>query len=373
MRFVVLLSLALALNATGIFGCKDQCCDLNCWEQCFADGSSGSYAAFYQQIYQIVQTVRNLHSPCSKPHGTCFLLDSSAPVSVTYPPGNQLLDFERNLASIIALTQPVSNECNPFFVNKFYRNGAGYGWHWQCQDKCNAARTLATLASTSQNGNQPSAIGSGCYLCDHAFNNNGLSCSADTKNELLIAFANSGIYTTPFTAAKCNKYKRVIIGTTPASIWTQLASWASPGLAYQLQYSNANLQATKSLLKCLNYRCCPNTSPNQFPLPARAAGDQQRFTYNTKNDEKTKDFTGTIDQFENILNELDSDDNEVKCRTSRDCPRNMRCLKGRCVGSFTQIGGPIKEIGSPIKGRDAEESLEDKMNEILDSGVEEEK
>ena len=53
MRFAVLLCLALALYTTETFGCKDQCCDLNCWEQCFADGSSGSYAAFYQQLYQV--------------------------------------------------------------------------------------------------------------------------------------------------------------------------------------------------------------------------------------------------------------------------------------------------------------------------------
>ena len=31
------------------------------------------------------------------------------------------------------------------------------------------------------------------------------------------------------------------------------------------------------------------------------------------------------------------------------------------------------EVSGPIKGRDAEEILEDEMNEILDSGIEEEK
>ena len=149
--------------------------------------------------------------------------------------GNQLMDFERNLASIIALTQPVSNDCNPFFVNKFHRSYAWYAWSWQCQDKCNAARVLATssMRLTNQNGNQPSWINGGCHLCDHAFNNGGLSCSANTEKELLIGFANNAINSAP-GSAKCNKYHRVIIGTTPATTWGPLAAWASPGLAYQV-------------------------------------------------------------------------------------------------------------------------------------------
>ena len=183
-----------------------------------------------------MQAVRNLYSPCSKPHGTCYLLDSSMPVSVTYPPGNQLLDFERNLASIIALTQPVSNDCNPFFVNKFHRTFAYYIHSWQCQDKCNAAQTLATTSMrfTSQNGNQPSWIGGGCILCNHAFNYPH-ACSKETEKELLIAFANNNLKVNPGLNT-CKKYNRVIIGTTPATTWPPLAAWASPGLAYQVWY-----------------------------------------------------------------------------------------------------------------------------------------
>ena len=151
------------------------------------------------------------------------------------PFGNQLMDFERNLASIIALTQPVSNDCNPFFVNKYHRSLAWYAWSWQCKDKCQAAQTLATssMRSTAQNGIQPSWIGGGCILCDHAFNNGGLSCSAKTNKELLIGFANSAIYSTPGWS-RCNNYHRMIIGTTPATTWGPLAAWASPGLAYQV-------------------------------------------------------------------------------------------------------------------------------------------
>jgi len=342
MLFTIGLTFALALNPAGVFGCKDQCCDLNCWEQCFVDGSP-IHSDFYQQVYQIVQTVRSLYTPCSKPHGTCYLLDSSMPLTSF---GNQLMDFERNLASIIALTQPVSNDCNPFFVNKFHRSFAWYAWSWQCKDKCQAAQTLATssMRTTAQNGNQPSWIGGGCILCDHAFNNGGLSCSSKTEKELLIGFANSAITSRPI----CNSYHRVIIGTTPATTWLSLAAWASPGLAYQLRFSASNLQATKSLLRCLNYRCCPSTSSSQFPIPVRRSEDvEQKFSYNTEGNKEPKEFSGSFDQFKrNVLDKVDTNQEPTKCRTSRDCPRNMRCVNGQCV-SFQ------------IKGRDVDESAID--------------
>ena len=179
-----------------------------------------------------METIKNLYLPCNKPHGTCYLLDST--VSPGGLSGSQLMDFERNMASIIALSQPVSKDCNPFFVNKYFRNFAWYSGSWQCQDKCNAARTLATTPMRyTQTNNQPSWIGGGCILCDHAFNSGGLSCSTNTDNELLIAFANNAIYTSP-DAGKCKKYNRVIIGTSPATTWSALIGWASPGLAYQV-------------------------------------------------------------------------------------------------------------------------------------------
>lgn len=325
MRFVVLLSAALVLSSSEALGCSDQCCDLNCWEQCFSD-QTPTNPDFYQQVYQMVQTIRDLYSPCSKPHGTCYLLDSSLPS----PFNSELMDFERNLASIIALTQPVSNDCNPFFVNKFHRSFAWYAWNWQCQDKCNAARTLATtsMQSTSQNSNLDSWIGGGCHLCDHAFNNPGLSCSDDTEKELLVAFANSGIYSSTFTTSKCNSYNRVIIGTTPATTWPPLAAWASPGLAYQLEFNSANLKATKSLLSCMNRRCCPDHSASQFPLrSAEEKNAPQRFSYNTGDEETPKEFAGTFDEFEkSVLNKLVEDPCKDKWEARR-CLQNQRSCR----------------------------------------------
>jgi len=341
MVFSVSLTLFVALiSANAISACEDQdqCC-LNCWEQCFVEGNSG-YSSIYQQIYQIVQTIRNLYLPCNKPHGTCYLLDSSVfPGGLA---GSQLMDFERNLASIIALTQPVSKDCNPFFVNKYFRNWAIYPWNAQCHDKCNAARILATtFMRFTQTNNQPSWIGGGCILCDHAFNNGGLSCSANTDKELLVAFANNAIYTSPDNG-KCKQYNRVIIGTSPATTWPALTGWASPGLAYQVKANEVNLQATKELLKCMNLKCCPNHPLNQFPIPPARSLEEQNFSYNTNEDTKLKEFSGTFEQFEkNVIDRLPKDGEIRKCRTSRDCPRPMSCRNGRCVSG---------------KGRDLEET-----------------
>ena len=79
---------------------------------------------------------------------------------------------------------------------------------------------------------------------------------------------------------------------------------------FQLRFSASNLQATKSLLRCLNHRCCPSTSANQFPIPVRRSedeGGEQNFAYNTEGDERPKEFSGTFDQFKrNVLDKLDT-------------------------------------------------------------------
>ena len=54
MFFLGPLAIALALNLQGAFGCTDQCCELNCWEQCFTEGAPAD-AAFYQEVYQVSQ------------------------------------------------------------------------------------------------------------------------------------------------------------------------------------------------------------------------------------------------------------------------------------------------------------------------------
>ena len=81
---------------------------------------------------------------------------------------------------------------------------------------------------------------------------------------------------------------------------------------FQLRFSASNLQATKSLLKCLNHRCCPSNSPNQFPIPVRRSEDEgreQKFSYNTESDENPKEFSGTFDQFkQNVLDRVEGNE-----------------------------------------------------------------
>lgn len=78
---------------------------------------------------------------------------------------------------------------------------------------------------------------------------------------------------------------------------------------FQLRFSATNLQATKSLLECLNHRCCPSNAPSQFPIPVRRSEDEgreQKFSYTTERDENPKEFSGTFDQFKrNVLDRIE--------------------------------------------------------------------
>ena len=55
MYFSGALAIALVINLRGAFSCTDQCCELNCWEQCFTEGNSGiaDDTAFYEEVYQV--------------------------------------------------------------------------------------------------------------------------------------------------------------------------------------------------------------------------------------------------------------------------------------------------------------------------------
>ena len=111
-----------------------------------------------------------------------------------------MIEFETKLAAIIALTQPVSNKHNPFFLNKFYEQ---FTWaadsDWQCKENCEAAQEL--LSSPAQHHRTeliPLKSGLrffGCYLCRYQFDGRFKSgtCHKNTEKtkELMIAFVNT--------------------------------------------------------------------------------------------------------------------------------------------------------------------------------------
>ena len=200
-----------------------------------------------------------MSSPCSRPAGTCFSLDSTVH-SAGAVSGSDMMEFERNLAAIIALTQPVSNENNPFFLNKFYQT---FTWaadsNWQCKENCAAADVL--LSSPVQDHVTeliPQTSGLrfyGCYLCRYQFDGKFRSgtCHKNTERnkELMVAFVNSQTDDSGQADWPCDTMNRVVIGTDPASSLTAMHDWAvtpapshgqfwSSGLTYQVRDCRIN-------------------------------------------------------------------------------------------------------------------------------------
>ena len=197
--------------------------------------------------------IRGLYSPCSKPHGTCFSLDSTTHSLPGSAPSN-MMEFERSLAAIIATTQPVSDKRNPFFFNKFYgTRPRGITWteqSWNCKDSCDAADVLMHPANTNSwamNHHYPEASdgvqwgpsgvrNDGCKMCQAMFEGDITNnCNNKTSNELMIAFVNGGFDDASGPSPPCMTMNRVMIGTTPASSIVDMLNWVAPnGLAYQV-------------------------------------------------------------------------------------------------------------------------------------------
>jgi len=374
--FVVLLCIV------GQICCSDDSCceDLRCWEKCFEEPTDPVWRNAFNQIYKIIDGIRGLYSPCSRPRGTCFSLDSTVHAANGLT-GAQMMEFERNLAAIIALTQPVSNKHNPFFLNKFYQT---FTWaadqDWQCKENCEAAAQL--LSSPVQHHVQELIPGTsglryyGCYLCRYQFDGRFQSgrChdNVERGKELMIAIVNSNFDDAPPADWPCNTMNRVIIGTDPATDLNTMNEWSvkpappfgsfwASGLSYQIPVNNVNLIATKTLLKCMQKKCCSNAFTS---IGRRDLRKTQTYGYMDKNSgcengsencsPKLKKFSGTFDEFsKNVL--APNDDSITKCRTDTDCPQaNVPyvCRNRICVIEIgEEIGDPVLGGVKPVKGR----------------------
>ena len=153
------------------------------------------------------------------------------------------------------MAQPVSNDRNPFFFNKFYGTIPwGATWtaqDWNCKDNCDAADVL--LHPTGANDFEmndhfpevypdqmgPSGVNNhGCGMCQAMFEGKvDGSCYEKTTDELMVAFVNGNIDgpAAPGTISSCSSMNRVMIGTNPATNLMTMMDWAAPnGLAYQV-------------------------------------------------------------------------------------------------------------------------------------------
>lgn len=339
-----ILTIVLLCKFGQIVCSDEQCCsDLRCWEKCFEEPKDPLWRNAFNQIYKIIDGIRGLYSPCSRPRGTCFSLDSTVHAANGLN-GAQMMEFETKLAAIIALTQPVSNKHNPFFLNKFYEQ---FTWaadsDWQCKENCEAAQEL--LSSPAQHHRTeliPLKSGLrfyGCYLCryqfDGRFKSGACHKNTDKAKQLMIAFVNSQFDDVPPADYPCNTMNRVIIGTDPATDLNTMHEWTvkpatgnfwASGLAYQIPFNSVNLKATRMLLNCMRKKCCPNAFPPS--LGRRATQKKQTYYYmDNVNNKEPKSFSGNFDQFTTTVidREGNNDCSVIKCQ------RGYICVRGKCI------------------------------------------
>jgi len=320
LALTLLASLATATN----HGCcwENECtCEPNCWEKCFMDPpNNNANKNAYMEIYRAAIGIRNLYAPCFKPHGTAYMMDSDVPSSTATEPAADLYQYQRHLASIIAMVQPVGDSCNPFCASKFYQRFAYYSHGWPCMDKCEAwqffnSDSQAAAFRPNQNWRSKdewSWVGGGEILADICFNYNeqrpGHECMKCSKNELLVAFTNSPVMPVPGNYCGGNPFQCAAIGIAPSNLMN-LDAWANTGPAYHLPSNPLYMKAAGRIAKCMYKHCCSkkfttkNTwwSPSKTPLSRQTNGEQV-YEYTTPDFETTLQFKGSFEEFnEKIL------------------------------------------------------------------------
>lgn len=333
----VLVLLSIASIASSCCSGDECTCEPNCWEKCFMNPpNSQTYKNAYMEIYRAAVGIRNMYAPCFKPHGTAYMMDADVPTSGSGTTASSLYWYQRQLASIVAMVQPVGDNCNPFCTSKFFRNFAWYAHNWPCKDRCQAWSFFQkNTGMTSYTPNQawqqqPSWVRGGeilSKLCFDRPNLNGHKCMKCTKNELLIAFTNSPIYPAPSSVCGGNPYQCAAIGVHPAN-HANMDSWAKTGPAYHLPSTSVYRYAASRISRCMYYQCCRYKVPNtwtpkpKFPAsvnPGRFVSgrsmekeveeiddledreSEQVFNYMNSKDERLQEFKGTLDGFNAII------------------------------------------------------------------------
>jgi len=319
----------LASSCCNENGCN---CEPNCWEKCFMNPPTGpnvnpAYRHAYMEIYRAAVGIRNLYAPCFKPHGTAYMMDADVP----HVPGtseSQTYLYQRQLASIVAMVQPVGEDCNPFCASKFHNSFAWYAHSWPCQSRCEAYRFFQENPGMTSFNYQaaPSWVGGGEILSKLCFNRpqyDGHKCMDCTKNELLIAFTNSAIIPSAPSVCGGNSYNCATIGVSPAA-YINMDAWTNSGPAYHLPNTVEYRSAASRISKCLHTQCCSYVTPNNWTKKPTLAGvltnpdksksrafemekdeeldrhNQQTFSYLDKKADQgglAKEFRGTLEEF----------------------------------------------------------------------------
>lgn len=255
--------------------------DANCWSSCFESGNSK-----HEQFLSIINKLREQQA-AKDTKGTCFSLDASL-FSTT---SDYMYKYQRNIASLLALTLPIDAE-NPMFVNKFMNYGA-CSWYdpaWCCQtEKCSAAKTLAgpppsagPSISTYQSVTKAPYLGMmwhGMSLAHGAFKNTAqLSCAGKTSNEMVIPIVNKqwafgagagGAYQPAVWNGPDGGYGRTVaaIGVDNAVEGQLQEASTSADLAWKIGSTQDWHNELHSLLTCIDNGCCEGSIGKTVGIP----------------------------------------------------------------------------------------------------------
>lgn len=173
------------------------------------------------------------------------MIDYSMPNPQSPSTAENLYEYQKDLAKIIAMALDVSDNINPFCVNKYGRlqqfnchfayyyalNPSNPTTYWPCGDKCKAWDTLDDdidslndapynnwWADDYVNDGNPSQLGFAELLADYCFKNHPCTSCANCTNSTLIAFSNSDVVGAPFGPPVDPNYKKAIIKTHSTGI-----------------------------------------------------------------------------------------------------------------------------------------------------------
>jgi len=256
--------------------------DAHCWTSCFKSGNS-----YHDEFLAIINKLREQQA-AKTVKGTCFSLDASLFTTTS----SYMYKYQRNIASLLALTLPIDTD-NPMFVNKFMNYGAcsWYDPKWCCQtEKCSAAKTLA---GPTPNSAQPSIstyqpvtrapylgmMWHGMSLAHGAFKNTAqLSCAGKTSNEMVIPIVNKqwaqgdgagGAYQAAVWNGPDGGYGRTVaaIGVDNAVTSQLQAASTSPDLSWKIGSTQDWHNELHSLLTCIDAGCCDGKIAAEVGIP----------------------------------------------------------------------------------------------------------
>ncbi len=203
-------------------------------------------------LRDLVVTLTTLRST-SEVRGTLFLVDSSTT-------DHDLYLLQTQIAGLVALTLPVSNECNPGIVVQYSGEATPRYGRGHCMDECDSSRFLySSLSWTEPEISTPDSnydnIGRGCFIGQTLLNKVECKDYVDMDNLMAIAFANSDNQIVD-PVSDCNTFKeRVLI---------KFHSGASSGVFVnvpenEIDFNTYTLeelrQPIKYLMECVEQTC----------------------------------------------------------------------------------------------------------------------